>query len=396
MVNKQYNQIIVMRRKNMVLRKTIKRLKNKNYNHNNDKYREAVSSIFNEDQMNILINKSRVQKWSNVTIKKALKLKFSCGVSGYEELLNQGMPLPSIRTLRRKLEDVKFETGICSDMLQFLEYKKLSFDKETDIECGLVFYEMSITAQRKYNPATGDFVGHITFPGKKGIAKKALVFMLVGIANRWKHIIGYHFTGNSFHSKILKHIIFQIINKVELLEFHVNFLTCDMGSGNLSLWRLLGISTGRYAAIKNSITHPYDCKRKLYIIADPPHLIKNLKQALVNNEFITISDDIMTRYNLTSKNIEIKHFKELIQMQENLQLVLTLKLKLNDIKCNNFDKMKVNKTTRFFSNDVSSAFKLVAEQREIPEFVSTVWFVQLIQKWFTLMTSRHYKLAINW
>lgn len=86
--------------------------------------------------------------WSNV--KRALQLKFSCGANGYEELLRQAVPLPSLRTLRRKLQDFKFAPGISDKMFQFLTHKKACFKEETDFECGLMFDEMAITPQKMY------------------------------------------------------------------------------------------------------------------------------------------------------------------------------------------------------------------------------------------------------
>lgn len=200
-------------------------------------YKAALSKMVHKDQIHAVVKKSRIRNWSNETIQRALKLKFSCGVHGYEELINQGIPLPSIRTLARKLEEFNFQPGISQEMFEFLKFKKSSFNDERDVECGLVFDEMCVTDRNRYNPAIGSLVGNITFPGKQGIATHAIVFMLVGICSRWKHIVAYHFTGNSFDSNILKNIIFQIIHSAEELGFHVNFITSDMGSGNTSLWK---------------------------------------------------------------------------------------------------------------------------------------------------------------
>jgi len=143
-----------------------------------------------------------------------------------------------------------------------------------------------------------------------------------------------------------------------------------MGSGNTRLWKLLNISTGKYSKIKNKIIHLFDSTRYLYIIADPPHVLKNLKQALINNESITISDDIIRKYNLPSNKIELKHFNELIDVQEDSELLLTPKLTINDIKCNNFNKMKVNKAKQVFSHDVSCSFELLASEINKPEFIT--------------------------
>lgn len=392
-VRKQRLQIIEMRKKMKIMKNTIYTLKNK---HSNDKYKIALQSVFTDCQIKALFSKQRcVRTWSHDTIKRALQLKFVCGTNGYNELIRQGYPLPNARTLQRRIEDFKFQPGISEQMLEFLKMKKPYFKNDSDVECGLIFDEMSITSKRSYNPSTGSLIGSITFPNDTGDATHAIVFMLVGVCYRWKHVVGYHFTGNKFDSRVLKEIIFQIINKTEEIEYHVNFITSDMGSGNIGLWRLLGISTGMSGEIVNRIVHPFDVNRYLYIIADPPHVFKNLKQALINNEIITISEDIVIKYNLPTNKVKLKHFNELISIQDNCELLLTPKLSTSDICTNNFNKMKVNKARNVFSNDVSSSFELLADENKSPEYVTTAWFVKIVSRWFILMTSRCCSVALG-
>lgn len=95
LVNKQHVRLI-MQKKMKALRYTNRMLKNII---DNDKYKKAISLIFNEDQINALFKKTHIRNWSNKTIQRVLKLKFACGVNGYKELLQQGIPLPSLRTL---------------------------------------------------------------------------------------------------------------------------------------------------------------------------------------------------------------------------------------------------------------------------------------------------------
>lgn len=177
--------------------------------------------------------------WSQETLRRATQLRFACGNRGYEELILLGIPFPSLRTLRRKLENLEFEPEVLDEMLQFLSFKKFNLKNDIDLERGLIFDEMAITPKRystrSNNSSTEPIVGNITFPDEKGIATHALVFMVADIANRWKHVVVYHFTGNSFSSKTLKEIIFQIMVKIEQLGLHVNFITSDMGPGNVGL-----------------------------------------------------------------------------------------------------------------------------------------------------------------
>ncbi|XP_018314209.1 uncharacterized protein, partial [Mycetomoellerius zeteki] len=203
---------------------------------NNDKYKKGLKEIFNEDQIKALLTKKRrTRNWLNETIKRALRLRFTCGNNGYEELLQQKMPLPSLRTLQRRLEDLKFKSGISKEMFDFLQFKVSSFQNDTDRECGIVIDEISITPKRVYDSSTKTLLGNITFPNKEGIATHALTLMLTGTANRWKHIVGYFYTGDSFDGTVLKDIILQIIDKAELIGLRVNYITSDMSPGNSKL-----------------------------------------------------------------------------------------------------------------------------------------------------------------
>lgn len=52
-----------------------------------------------------------------------------------------------------------------------------------------------------------------------------------------------------------------------------------MGGSNSAVWKLWGIkATRKDKVVTNSIIHPCDSSRKFWIIADPPHLLKNEKE----------------------------------------------------------------------------------------------------------------------
>ncbi|XP_018365002.1 PREDICTED: uncharacterized protein LOC108762480 [Trachymyrmex cornetzi] len=144
---------------NNVLKKHIKRLtqmkNNSKTQHNYVKLKSSLKQIFNDDQIEALERRSsRGHKWSNDTIKKALRLKFSCGSSGYQELLKEKLPLPCERTLRRKLESIQFEEGICDDIFKLLQDKVAQFKDVREKDCSLVLDEMSIAPGQQFDPST--------------------------------------------------------------------------------------------------------------------------------------------------------------------------------------------------------------------------------------------------
>ncbi|XP_040572925.1 uncharacterized protein [Lepeophtheirus salmonis] len=89
-------------------------------------HKNYAEGFLNEDQLKYLAEKGKKSKiiWSSPTINKALKLKYACGSSGYETLLDQGFPLPSLRTLRRKLNATVPSINIEKDLEPILPQKE--------------------------------------------------------------------------------------------------------------------------------------------------------------------------------------------------------------------------------------------------------------------------------
>lgn len=73
---------------------------------------QSVSKIFTSDQIDILKKRYKtIPIWQNASLVNGFRIQFTCGRTGYDELLNQGYPLPALRTLRKKVENLKFKTG---------------------------------------------------------------------------------------------------------------------------------------------------------------------------------------------------------------------------------------------------------------------------------------------
>jgi len=163
-------------------KKQLQYLKNKLKISNETKNTQALNSVFNIDQINALNrNSTKFMKWSNSTVMKALKLKFSCGNNGYEELLKQNIPLPSLRTLMRRLQNLKFGTGILHEVFKFLQIKIETFKDEHEKDCVLIMDEMSITPANLFDVSTNQNIGKVTLPNHEGTATNVLVLCLVAL-----------------------------------------------------------------------------------------------------------------------------------------------------------------------------------------------------------------------
>lgn len=302
-----------------------------------------ISNIFNENQVSMLSGKyKKMPNWCNNTLLKAYKLKFAYGTAGYEELLKANFPLLSIRTLTRKLESLKFKSGILHEIFEFMKIKISGFEKEIDKDRTLVLDEMSITTGNTgfYDSSTNTITGNVTLPDhdESDIATHGLVFMLAGIASRWKQVVGYYFTGDNVNGEKLKPIIEVIIKEAEKIGLLVYNITSDMGPSNQAMWRAFGIYVSNIV-VKNNCRHPCFSDWLLYFYSDVPHALKNVKTGFVNNKTITIPDNFVNRFALPTNLASCSHLNDVLTA-ENCDIKLAPKLRSEYLSRNNhFQKM---------------------------------------------------------
>ncbi len=177
----------------------------------------------------------RGYKWDDKTLRQALKLRFSCGAAGYDDLLKAGYPLPSISTLQKRTEHIMFESGILEEILEMMAEKVKSMN-EQEVCCALTMDEMTLKPSVDYDLKSDSFIGSVTLPNQEGEATKALCFQLGGLAFRWKQVVGYFFTGNSIDGRNIGPICLELIKRAHSIGLKVVCLTNDFGSSNLACW----------------------------------------------------------------------------------------------------------------------------------------------------------------
>lgn len=196
-------------------------------------------TVFNKDQRKLSSGEYiKIPLWSNKTIQKALRLRFACGSTGYKEVVHN-FPLPSVRTLNRRLQNLNFNNGILHEIFYFLSIKISTFKSSLDKHYMLVFDEMSITPARTFDGSTKSYLEKATIAnhkGEKNIATHALVIMLAGISSRWKQVVVYYYTSDSVDGTNLKPIICNILEKAERIGLCVHSVTSNMASANVKLW----------------------------------------------------------------------------------------------------------------------------------------------------------------
>lgn len=276
------------------------------------------------------------------------------------------------------------------EIFEFLGVKVSGFKAHHNI-CALSFDEMSIVEGRQYDNSTDKIYGNITFPDKSFDTAKAthsLVFMIAGVAGRWKQVVASYFTGKSTDPLVMKRLILDIIQKADAIGLHVISLTSDQAGGNQAVCKAFGF--GKVSRVKefiSEITHPIHANKKLYLFSDAPHGFKNVTQSLLNNSTIKLPENFVTKYELPSNLVERDHLEDLFEIQNNAMLMLKLapKFKESNLYPQGFQKMRVATSSNVLHQDVSGLLNYLSVENE--NYKTTAKFISHLEKWFALVSS---------
>ena len=92
-----------------------------------------------------------------------------------------------------------------------------------------------------------------------------------------------YFVDDKVNGDVFYQIIIDIIKRAHNINLHVVSVTSDMGSSNRAMWKAFGI-TSNSKKVTASCSHPVKPGKRLYFLADVPHLIKNLRAALIRSD----------------------------------------------------------------------------------------------------------------
>lgn len=227
---------------------------------------------------------------------------------------------------------------------------------------------------------------------KSALASRALVFMLRGVNKYFQFPIAYHFT-NALNGKELADLVSEVIFKVSECGVTISNLTFDGAKENLGMCELLGANLDALSEdFQPHIKNPYD-QSIIYLILDPSHMEKLLRNLLGNKGVI---------YDENDSKIEWSYFVKLQEISKDGNM-LTHKLTRKHTKEFARNKMNVRLAVQTFSSSVAESIELL-RQNQNPDFKDsepTTKFVRMMDKLFDILNSRNtrhsniYKRALN-
>lgn len=129
-----------------------------------------------------------------------------------------------------------------------------------------MFDEMKVQETMEYDTQADEIVGPY---------KQLQLTMVRGLSAKWKQPVRV-----DFDQKITKELLFGLIRELHQIGYPVVCCTSDCGGGNVGLWKELSIGID-----EPFFFHPIT-KEKIFYVPDVPHLLKLLRNWLLDGGFI--------------------------------------------------------------------------------------------------------------
>ena len=109
-----------------------------------------------------------------------------------------------------------------------------------------------------------------------------------------------------------------------------------------------------------------------------------------------LPDQVVSKFLLSAAVVSVDPRNELLNYQAIYILKPAPQLNKKHLQLSHFDKMKVSSALNVFSHSVAAILKLMVEIENWDNSnLTTSWFIDIIKRWFNLMSSRYPTIALG-
>ena len=215
----------------------------------------------------------------------------------------------------------------------------------------LAFDEMDVLKGYQYDAKEDQVMGP---------SKKMQMAVLRGIISNWKQQIFY-----DFDQPMTAEVLLSIIQEVEEHGIQVYTVGCDMG--NRGLLNSLGVSEE-----KPYFQNPFDPNRRVFFFPDAPHLLKLLRNHLLDHGYILADGTVID-----------KEVLQKILVMDNKEMKIHHKLSPTHFNCVSSTRQRVRLAAELISHTTASAVRcLFQNQKQLADWI------EMFDQWFDIFNSR--------
>ena len=283
-------------------------------------------------------------------------------------MLSKLFVLPKKATLKRYIAKIPTSAGICQGVLKAIQ-QKVAHMNDMEKLCTLCIDEISLKSHLYYSIPADKIIGLEDFGGgyrSNKTATSGLTILIRSISGNWKQPIGYALVNGSCSTDILDGLVREAIDKLDAIGLKVKVVMSDMGSNFQSWANYLGITPEKPWFVHNKLV--------IFLMFDPPHLIKSIRNNLMKYSFK------FAKYVASWSDIEAFFNKD-----KSLPIRCAPKLTERHVHPNNFAKMKVKLATQILSHTVAASICTHVSLDVLPQ--SAMGTAELISQFDSLFDS---------
>lgn len=297
--------------------------------------------------------------------------------------------LPHSKTIQNWYanSDIRGDPGLQGYNIERLKSISNGYKKEhnTQILCSLVFDEISLRKQVFWSTDQLECVGYVPRKEseqenqKTSIINQAIVFILNGINVNFEYPVAY-FLIDTLNKMQRKDMLEEVITAVTACGIRITNLTFDGLASNIAMCELFGAEMDVHSTMfQPFFANPVN-DEKIYIILDPCHMEKLIRNTLANKKVI---------FNSKNEKIEWKFFESLYSYSREYEMK-THKLTKKHLQWKQ-NAMNVRLAVETLSQSVANSMKYLSEQNH-PDFQNvgaTIEFIQIMNKLFDIFNARN-------
>lgn len=329
--------------------------------------KQVLSDNFVDEIINIRYKKpDHGPKYSKELIQLSLMIRYT-SASSYR-LLSQYFPFPSMSHLNH----------LCRGDVDPIKAIKILFEKQKiDRDVVLLMDEMYLQKEVQYQE--GKLFG-IDESGT--MVRGIMTFMIVGLRNNIPFVIKAIPESKIEGSWLAEHIS-DCIRSLHDAGLQVRAVISDNHTTNVAAFKELWKKYGKIEQ-ENAIRHPTNKELKIYLFYDAVHLMKNIRNNLLNTKRFIFPSFKSSFINIPSGEITWKLIHDVYDRDKNLQAHLRKAHKLTFKALHPGDnKQSVPLALCIFDPTTSAAL-----ENYFPDRVDAAAFLRLINMWWTMSNSK--------
>ena len=304
-------------------------------------------ATFIKSQVKLHSNKKHGRRYSPELKSLAISIYHASGKA--YRLLSKLFILPTKSSLRRYISKMPTVPGFSQGTINIIK-SKVSHLPDQEKLVTICMDEIALITHLYYDIKADKIVGLEDYgSGQRTnkVATSGLVFLVRSISGGWKQPLGYVLVNGACPKDEMDMLLREAIDKLQGIGLKVLVVVSDMGSNFQSLAKYLNITPENPWFIHNN--------QKYFVMFDPPHLFKCVRNNLMKYSF-----------KFGSYTATWQHIEEFYNKDKTLSIRMAPKLTEKHIHPNGFSKMKVKYASQVLSHTVAAGLCSYVSMGNLP------------------------------